>query len=261
MGERWRLIVSGPASGARNMALDEALLDGPSDGHTLRLYWFDPPALSIGAFQPLAEVDLAACAGLGIDVVRRPTGGRAVLHDGCLTYALVGPLAGPVFRGSVQQSYGRVAAALLNACELLGLHSAVPAAATAHAPSGPSCFAGAAPHELAVAGGKIAGSAQVRRGGRALQHGSLRLAAGRYHAADLLRPRRPGAVVPADPPPLGRLLGREVSRAEAAEALIAAFAACCSARLLPGTLTAAEEAAARRLEAVRYRAATWAARH
>src|SRR2546430_71073 len=107
---RWRLLVSGGGPAAHNMAVDEALMrsvaDAPSPwSHTIRLYWFEPAALSIGANQPIGEVDLEACRTAGVDVVRRPTGGRAVLHDGELTYAVAGQADGIVFAGDIRASY------------------------------------------------------------------------------------------------------------------------------------------------------------
>jgi len=256
--EAWRLLVDGGAPGARNMAIDEALLEAlveqpDSARHTLRLYWFDPPAVSIGAFQPLEDIDLAACAGAGIDVVRRPSGGRAVLHDGCLTYALIGPAAGDVFAGGSAASYARVGAALIAAIGALGVPQ-VTAAPRGRRHADPSCFAVAAPHEPVVAAGKLAGSAQLRRGAAVLQHGSLRLAPGRTPISALLRPRQQDSCRrPPEPPTVSRAAGREVGRAEAANAFVAAFAETFSVRFVPGSLTPAEAATATALERARYR--------
>src|SRR5436305_7640 len=137
----WRLLVHGAGSGAYNMAVDEALLEcarGPIGrwwSHTLRLYWFAPQSLSIGAFQPLDEADLPACTSAAVTVVRRPTGGRAVLHDRCITYSLSGPANGHVFDGGVRASYRRIAAALLAAVEALGASGVSPAPVHARSPA------------------------------------------------------------------------------------------------------------------------------
>ncbi|MHB8577180.1 MAG: lipoate--protein ligase family protein, partial [Dehalococcoidia bacterium] len=157
-GGSWRVLIDGGASGFRNMAVDEALLvsaqatAGSGWTHTLRLYWFEPAALSIGAFQPIADVDLAACAFAGIDVVRRPTGGRAVLHDGCMSYSLTGAADGAVFGGGIRASYRRIAAALAAAIEALGVvgvEAAIPAPGLRPTAS---CFDSATPYELLMAG-------------------------------------------------------------------------------------------------------------
>lgn len=262
----WRLLRDGGASGGRNMALDEALLDGVQRGaarHTLRLYWFEPACLSLGANQPLDHVDLAACEREEIAVVRRPTGGRAVLHDGDLTYAVCGPEDGPVFRDGIRSSYRRISEALLEAVRRLGLFLASAAPAATSAPSAsPSCFDSAAPYEILVAGLKLAGSAQVRRGGAALQHGSLRVTAPRIPAGRLLRARRSlEPLAPAiEPPVLSDLVGRAVGRAEAIQAVADGFAAAFAVRLAPGRLDAAEERAAGRLACEKYGSTGWTAR-
>src|SRR5690349_2496197 len=90
----WRLLNDPPASGAWNMAVDEALLEGVASGRspaTLRFYSWRPACLSLGYFQPFGIVDVSGCRARGVDVVRRPTGGRAILHDRELTYSLTLP--------------------------------------------------------------------------------------------------------------------------------------------------------------------------
>ncbi|HEX9371094.1 MAG TPA: hypothetical protein VF897_08810, partial [Roseiflexaceae bacterium] len=89
--DTWRLLIDEPDCGAANMARDEAIAAAHADGATrptLRLYRWRPACLSLGRFQPSDEVDRAACALMGVDVVRRPSGGRALLHDAELTYAV-----------------------------------------------------------------------------------------------------------------------------------------------------------------------------
>src|SRR6202022_2425224 len=91
----WRLLLDPPATGAWNMAVDEVLLDGVAVGSappSLRFYEWAPPCLSLGYFQPFEVVDVDGCRSLGVDVVRRPTGGRAILHDRELTYSVALPL-------------------------------------------------------------------------------------------------------------------------------------------------------------------------
>jgi lipoate-protein ligase A len=165
-------------TGAANMALDSAILAAVEAGHappTVRIYGFDPPALSLGYAQPDTDIDRDACARLGVDVVRRPTGGRAVLHDRDLTYAVVGPIADPRFGGTLASTYQTIAEALCSALVALGAPDVVLAPRRAGAFAEAACFAAPARAEILLAGRKVAGSAQ-RRGRRAfLQHGSVLL--------------------------------------------------------------------------------------
>jgi lipoate-protein ligase A len=158
------------------MAVDQALLDAAEEGAAvLRLYRWDPPCLSFGRNEPaLRRYDRARIEALGLDVVRRPTGGRAVWHEHELTYAV----ACPASRfGDLRTAYRRIHEMLAEAVASLG---AVPA--LAGAPAGGlaldrgACFAAPAGGEVLLRGRKVVGSAQVRQGGAMLQHGSLLLA-------------------------------------------------------------------------------------
>src|SRR5690349_21694465 len=122
--DTWRLLVDAPAGGAWNMAVDEMLLDGVAGGATLptlRFYQWSPPCLSLGYFQPFEVVDVEGCRAQGVDVVRRPTGGRAILHDREVTYSIALPasLLGP--DGAVLPSYHRLSLALQNGLRRLGV--------------------------------------------------------------------------------------------------------------------------------------------
>jgi lipoate-protein ligase A len=171
----WALLVDGARSGEENMARDIALAEDVAAGRrppTLRLYAWDPPAVSIGHHQdPAVACDLAACAAAGWDVVRRPTGGRAVLHASDeVTYAVALPasLAPP----GVLEAYAWLAGGLVAGYRLLGVPAELSAGRRLETRTG-ACFDAAASAELVVAGRKITGSAQVRRAGYLLQHGSL----------------------------------------------------------------------------------------
>ena len=121
----WRLIIDGQQPGAANMAIDRAMLAGRRQGSspaTLRLYRWKCPTVTVGHFQRLDQVDLAACARRGFDVVRRPTGGRGVLHDDELTYSVVAHVEDGVPRG-VAASYRHVSAALAEAYRILGVEA------------------------------------------------------------------------------------------------------------------------------------------
>ncbi|NLG84481.1 MAG: lipoate--protein ligase family protein [Firmicutes bacterium] len=188
MPRPWRLLPLSPGEPARNMAVDLAVFYAYRQGlvlPTLRFYTWEPPAVSCGRFQDFAELDLDACARLGYRVVRRPTGGRAVLHEGDLTYAVVmGERDG--LPSGVLPSYLFLSRGLLAGLRRLGLAAelAVPARAGSRSPA---CFAGPSWYELVVAGRKVAGSAQRREGGDVLQHGSIALAFSPARLAGVLR--------------------------------------------------------------------------
>src|SRR5216684_7091332 len=174
----WRLLTDPPATGAWNMAVDEALLDGVAAGiapPTLRFYQWAPPCLSLGYFQPFDVVDVAGCAALGVDVVRRPTGGRAILHDRELTYSMALPASVLGHDGGVLPSYYRLSLALQDGLQRLGVGSTLaPESAGGGSPvHGPVCFDRPSAYEILLQGRKLVGSAQMRRGGGILQHGSI----------------------------------------------------------------------------------------
>lgn len=170
----WRLLndVGVARTGTEQMEADVGLLDDVEAGAppTLRLYTWDTPTLSIGHFQPLDDIDTAACVRHGVDVVTRPTGGAALLHGGDLTYAVAMPIARA--RRSVQVIYDDIASALIAGLARLGVEATV---ARAHGERGAVCFAAQVGADLRVGRRKVCGSAQVRRRELVLQHGSILL--------------------------------------------------------------------------------------
>jgi len=174
----WRLIRSGYLTGAMNMALDDALLHAVAAGHSvplLRLYRWRPATLTIGYAQNIdAGIDVAACRAAGIDVVRRPTGGRAVLHDQEVTYAVIAPL-GAMFGTSVSDNYRVIADVLQGVLRDFGLPAMLVPGKARGQQGRAVCFTAPAQHELLIDGCKVAGCAQKRRGSAFLQHGSLPL--------------------------------------------------------------------------------------
>jgi lipoate-protein ligase A len=177
--DRWLFLDSGPASGAENMALDELLLER-AERHggapVLRLYSFDPPAITIGAHQdPLEILDFAAVRADGLDCVRRITGGRALLHEGELTYCVVAPAGAAGFGNGRAEDFMRISSALRAALRSLGAGAEVSRGREAPRPRGaaPPCLSSATRAELTVEGKKIAGSAQRRTAAAVLQHGSI----------------------------------------------------------------------------------------
>jgi lipoate-protein ligase A len=156
------------------MAIDQTLLDRAEAGERwLRLYTWAPGCLSFGRHEPAARrYDPARIAALGLDVVRRPSGGRAVWHGRELTYAI----ACPGGLGSLRDSYLEIHRMLREALAGIGVAAELAPASRATPVDAGACFARPAGGELMVGGRKIVGSAQLRQGGALLQHGSIRLA-------------------------------------------------------------------------------------
>ena len=182
--ERWLLVddLDRPRDAAGQMAADLALLEATAADATprLRLYGWHPPAMSLGRFQPDDDVDHAACARLGVEVVRRPTGGRALLHGGDLTYAVTLP-AGPA--PNVDATYAHLATGLRAGLARLGVTAEV---ARHEGPAGAVCMATQQGADLRVGDRKVCGSAQVQRGGGVLQHGSILLERLPFDETDLV---------------------------------------------------------------------------
>ena len=176
----WRLIIDEqPRSGAANMAMDQALAEACAAGDsppTLRFYRWHPPAVSLGRHQPLSEIDAEAAAERGYEVVRRPTGGRAILHTDELTYSVAAPADEPRVVGSVMDAYLRLSNALLVGLRELGLEADKAAGSVRAGPDvSAACFEVPSAYEITARGRKLIGSAQSRRAGYVLQHGSLPL--------------------------------------------------------------------------------------
>lgn len=181
-GMEWRLIRSGYQSGAMNMALDEALLQSVATGRSLpvlHLYRWQPPTVTLGYAQSVAEdINLDACRSAGLDVVRRVTGGRAVLHDHEVTYGIMAPVQQGLFEGSVLECYKVIAEALQLTLQRLGLNARLVPGRRSPQPAAAEravCFTAPSQYELVIDGRKVAGSAQKRQGKGFLQHGSLPL--------------------------------------------------------------------------------------
>lgn len=256
----WRLLLHPAADGAWNMAVDETLLDryardeGGESPPTLRIYAWSPPAVSLGCKQPLpSSIDRASLRARAIDLVRRPTGGRAVLHEGEWTYAVAGRVGSSPFPGGVLDTYARIAAALLAAFEVLGLGAEARTGGSDPGPLDPrSCFEVAAPHEIVIGSEKVVGSAQARRRRGFVQHGSIPLLAHGGRPVGLsLAPSAPGEGT------LARAAGRVLEPSEIADALVEGFARRLGADLVPGSLDEDEALRAAALRCWKYDSAAW----
>ena len=220
-GGRWQLLLEPQGrSGPENMAVDVALLERADRmGEAfLRLYRFDPPCLSLGRNEAAGGYDRAAIPRLGIDVARRPTGGGAVWHEHELTYAVAAPIAA---FGSLRQAYRAIHQRLLTALRLLGADVALaPDRPTARPPVPPSaCFSQPVGGEVLLRTRKLVGSAQMRRGGAFLQHGSILLDGSQDVIAAVSR--EPQAASAATT--LSEELGRRITWEEVADAIVATW--------------------------------------
>ena len=258
----WRLLTTPPARGAWNMAVDEAILEAVGRGDslpTLRLYAWQPACLSLGYAQPLSDVDLPRLKARGWELVRRPTGGRAVLHTDEITYSVIAPPDEPRVAGTVLESYGRLAAALVQALRLLDLPVEIQEKAVSmnQAPN-PVCFEVPSTSEITVRGKKLVGSAQARRKEGILQHGALPLSGDLTRILQVLVFPDEGARSRAASRLLERattvetVLGRVVSWDEAARAFGSAFRSALTLDLQPGELSPQEVERAGQLAATKY---------
>ncbi len=259
------------------MAVDEAILEASGRGQsppTLRLYAWDPGCLSLGYAQPFSDVSMPELTARGWDLVRRPTGGRAILHIDELTYSVAGPLDEPRLAGGVLESYHRLSLALLGGLKRMGiLAKAQPqkSASTENDSStsndmNPVCFEVPSNYEITIQGKKLIGSAQARRKGGVLQHGSLPLYGDltritqvlsfqnpeeRAHAAQRLSLRAITSEQILNSPPAWR---------EVADALVAAFQEKLNLELQLMDLTPAEYERAAQLHDEKYTAPSWTKR-
>lgn len=246
---RWHLLLTPPLMGADNMAIDEALLGRArqTGEGVVRVYSWAEPTLSLGRNQYADGVFTRERAhALGVAVVRRITGGRALLHHREITYSVTAPTAPGE---SLHRSYAMINSALLSALRALGVHAERADDGERLPPPGSApCFERPARGELMLDGRKLVGSAQCRDGGALLQHGSI-LVHDDQALVSRLAGRDEEAIAPAAT--LAGALGRDPSPAEFADALFAVvradWDATASAMTLQGELDAARDAARQRV--------------
>jgi lipoyl(octanoyl) transferase len=218
---RWRLLLAEPRSGAENMARDSALqARAARTGETVfSIYSWTRPTLSFGRHQPAAGLyDIEKIRSARVDVVRRQTGGRAILHDHEVTYSVTAPVkdAAPL-----RETYSRINRILLDGLVRLGVGVELASpAGRAPAPSTRPCFETPGEGELIARGSKLVGSAQWRDEGALLQHGSI-LVDDDQSSLPLFAAAGDGAAIDSIPPPatLHALLGRAPDVAEVARAM------------------------------------------
>jgi len=263
----WRLLITDAASGSGNMAVDEAIATFAARGEspaTLRFYQWQPGTVSLGRHQSLADLDMERVQQLGYGVVRRATGGRAILHIDELTYSISGTANDAGLGGAVLDSYNQLSSGLMLGLQRLGIDAVkAPAGNRAGADASPVCFEVPSAYEITAGGRKLLGSAQSRRSGYVLQHGSLPLTGDvarlvdvlavedESQRADLRRALAERATT------LEMLMGRYVSFWEAATVLIDGLSSALGVDFTEGELSSGELALAAELEAEKYAEANW----
>jgi lipoate-protein ligase A len=266
----WRLVDTGHQDGATNMAIDEAIMEAVAAGTsppTLRVYGWDPACLSLGLSQPWDVVDSERCTALGWEIVRRTTGGRAILHVDELTYSVSAPEDEPRVEGGIRESYRRLSEALVLGLESLGLRTQrTKPYYKDHGPQGPACFDGPNDYEITVGQMKLLGSAQARKRGMVLQHGTLPLHGDITRIVDGLAFDLPGQRMAARSrlryraTTLQQSLGRLVPYAEVARAFETGFAEHLQLTFQNQQLSPAELARAAELREEKYANDAWTRR-
>jgi lipoate-protein ligase A len=269
---QWRLLDTGAADGFTNMAVDEAILEVHAASHgpsTIRFYAWSPAALSLGYGQPIGSgIDFIQCRALGIDVVRRPTGGRAVLHDHEVTYSVVISADDPRAASGVLASYLTISQALIRGLSYLGITAELlPLRRGTLLPSdstSPVCFATPSSYEVAVGGRKLIGSAQRRAHGVIMQHGSIPISWNLEKMQAVFGPSpRDSESAREEPAYYTRMTslqeagGRGYDYAEVVAALTRGFAETWEVELIPAPPTSAESQLSVHLRATKYCTESW----
>jgi lipoyl(octanoyl) transferase len=227
--DNWYLLNTGSDTGAANMAVDEALCRFSTDAPVLRFYRWDPYCVSLGYGQKEDALDRDKCRQAGIDIVKRPTGGRAVLHANEVTYSVIIPQSHPMAQQGITELYKTLSRGLAAGLQNLGADVEIKKSTAGEQPytSSELCFASTARYEIVAGDRKVVGSAQRRFSTAVLQHGSV-LTDGFHVNLEklLLRPiapeQRENTVT------VSELVGRPVTYGEVVEALSTGFEAALS---------------------------------
>ncbi len=252
---RWRLVRTPAMAGAWNMAIDEAMLLTHAAGlipPTLRFYQWSPPTVSLGLLQPYDAINEQACQQLGFDIVRRPSGGGAVLHQHEVTYAVVVDGRLCPYGSSVLATYRWLAEGLIAGLRFLGVSASLPEGTNEPAPSAAFCFVRLTGADLEVSGRKLGGSAQARRRYFLLQHGSLPLRLDNTAIAQLFGTQDTHSFTCVE-----EAAGRKVEPDEFADALVRGFETALVVTFYVGELTEVEWQLAELLVAGKYGMESW----
>ena len=276
----WRLIKDGYHTGFMNMAIDEAIMIAHREGlvpPTIRFYQWSPPAVSLGYFQDLKkEIDVDVCKNLGIDIVRRPTGGKAVLHDKELTYSFIIRENHPLVNNSILETYKKISGGMIRGLSYIGVTAElVPLrekfksdsllkrekSEIHHSDFKSICFSVPSQYEVQVEGKKIVGSAQVRKREIVLQHGSLLIELEKDKLFSVFN--FPSAQIRErfktrfNATSLEEILKRKINFSELSEILPRGFEEEFGVRLVEGKLTEQEEKISKELLENKYSTYEW----
>jgi lipoate-protein ligase A len=253
------------------MALDEAILESIIAGSappTLRMYAWSPPCLSLGSAQPIEQIDFERLRILGWDIVRRGTGGRSILHTDELTYSIAAPDHDPHFAGGVLRSYKHLSLGLIAALQEIGARVVLQPEVQLDEEerSQPICFELPSSYEITVEGKKLVGSAQIRRRGGVLQHGTIPLHGDISRIVQILpfdneeERSRAGQRVAQRATTLEGALGRRISWAEMADAMKDGFSQALGITLIHASPTDSEIRRAEGLVREKYQLRSWTTR-
>lgn len=271
MNEKWRLIIQAPYSGSWNMAIDESILFHVAQHSvlpTLRLYAWNPYTLSLGHAQPIYDVDMRSIKKFGYDLVRRPTGGRAILHADELTYSVTVADDNKIITGSVLESYRTISFALMRGLELVGVssESKLKDEAENHLSKNAVCFEYPSDYEITWNGKKLIGSAQARKNNGLLQHGAIPIHGDITRIIDTLSSIKDNEKEEAKTRLLNRavtvtgVLGKRITWGTMANALISSFSQTLDIQFIRSTLTTSEFSKAKDLVAEKYANDAWTKR-
>ena len=273
MKTKWYFINSGPCRPSYNMALDEALLDFHSQGDippVIRFYEWNPATLSIGYFQSVEkDIDLEAVKAQNLGFVRRPTGGRAVLHEHELTYSIIVTEQYPNMPATVTEAYRVLSEGLLVGFQNLGLEAyfSVPDTeekrADLKSPKSAVCFDAPSWYELVVEGKKVAGSAQTRQKGVILQHGAILLELDEEKLLSVFKfssekvKERMRKKLPEKAVAINQLTSKKITISQCIDAFRDGFEKALDIELVPYELTAEQLEYVRNLEEKKYLTDEW----
>lgn len=264
----WRFINSGPGSAFYNMALDEAIAISIRKGDslpTLRVYTWDKPSVSIGCFQKIRDINIKYCQNAGIPIVRRPTGGRAILHNEELTYGFSVKTDNELFSKGILDSYKKISAALLLALSKIGLSPESKLVRETRHPKSPLCFQSISYGEITIRNRKIIGSAQKRWSDGLLQQGSIPYSAEESLIQKVFRLRPPqningaltqSASIKETMAGLKDMISG-LSDEEFREVIRISFEETFNIKFIPGLPSQEEESLALKLELDKYQASEW----
>jgi len=276
----WRLLKDSYHTGFMNMAIDEAIMIAHREGlvpPTIRFYQWSPPAVSLGYFQDLKkEIDVDACKNLGIDIVRRPTGGKAVLHDKELTYSFIIKENHPLVNDSILETYKKISGGIIRGLSYLGITAELAPlreklknsssgneikSKISHSDIKSICFSVPSRYEVQVEGKKIVGSAQVRKREIVLQHGSLLIELEKDKLFSVFNfpsvQIRERLKIRFKAISLEEILKRKISFSELSEILPGGFEEEFGVRLTEGKLTEQEEKISKELLENKYSTYEW----